>query len=532
MNNSEILKFCLQKGFLLDNEVLNLFNETNDVESVKLIIERIKDSTQQRIITKSLFNQNKDKVFQIFSTLPKENQQQLESLKIKLGLTIEISKEVSKPILQKKEEVNFNGVKVMSVPLNSLKKLEVSDFTKYFRNRLLEMKKILQSNSSLKNLVSINKIPETRQGISIIGLVSNKTVTKNKNVLLDVEDLTGKIRVLINQNNKTVYEKADEICLDSVLGFSGTGNREILFASDIAFPDSFLQERKNSPNEEYALFLGDIHFGSKLFLENSFLKFIDYLNGKFPNTPEVENIKYLFLVGDLISGVGTYPTQERDLKVKDIEDQFLGLSEILSKIRKDIQIIISPGNHDGVRLMEPQPLLNEKYAWSIYNLKNAIVTGNPAYVNIGATKDFSGFDILTYHGMSFHYYANSVPKLIREGALKKFPDKIMAYLLKNRHLAPTHTSVQYFPSEEDSLIIKKIPDIFVSGHTHKSAVSYYNNILTISASAWESKTPYQEKMGNEPDFCKVPLFNLKTRAIKILDFEEKKDEIKKEEEKK
>ena len=256
------------------------------------------------------------------------------------------------------------------------------------------------------------------------------------------------------------------------------------------------------------------------------MKFIDYLNGKLPNTPEVEKIKYLFLVGDIIAGVGTYPTQERDLYVKDIEEQFIGLSELLSKIRKDIHIIISPGNHDGVRLMEPQPLLNEKYAWSIYDLKNAILTSNPAYVNIGATNDFSGFDVLTYHGMSFHYYANTVPKLIKDSALKKSPNKIMNFLLKNRHLSPSHASIQYFPSEEDTSIIKKIPDIFVSGHTHKSAVSYYNNILVISTSAWESKTPYQEKMGNEPDFCKVPIFNTKTRAIKILDFEEKEEEEK------
>jgi len=32
-------------------------------------------------------------------------------------------------------------------------------------------------------------------------------------------------------------------------------------------------------------------------------------------------------------------------------------------------------------------------------------------------------------------------------------------------------------------------------------------------------TPYQEKFGNTPDHCKVPMFNLKTRAVKILDFE-------------
>ena len=99
------------------------------------------------------------------------------------------------------------------------------------------------------------------------------------------------------------------------------------------------------------------------------------------------------------------------------------------------------------------------------------------------------------------------------------PEDIMKYLLQNRHLAPTHSSVQYSPLEKDPLLIRTVPDIFVSGHTHKSAVSYYNNILIISISCWEAMTPYQEKFGNEPDHCKVPMFNLKTREVKILDFE-------------
>ncbi len=95
----------------------------------------------------------------------------------------------------------------------------------------------------------------------------------------------------------------------------------------------------------------------------------------------------------------------------------------------------------------------------------------------------------------------------------------MTYLLKNRHLAPTHTSTQYFPSEKDFHLIKVVPDIFLSGHTHKSGLCYYNNILIISVSGWEKMTAYQEKRGAKPDFCKVPVMNLKTGAIKILDFE-------------
>jgi len=283
--------------------------------------------------------------------------------------------------------------------------------------------------------------------------------------------------------------------------------------------------RKRSQKEEYALFIGDLHYGSKKFLKEDFLKFIEYLNGKFSDTPEVEKIKYVFLVGDLVTGVGNYPDQDKDLEVMDLEQQFSDLAKILSTIRKDIKIIISPGNHDGVRLMEPQPQLDEKYAWPLYELENVIMVGNPSMVNICSDGFFEGFDVLIYHGFSYPYYANSVPQLMKIKSMN-YPEKIMGYLLQQRHLAPAHSSVQYYPCDKDTHLIRKIPDIFVSAHTHKSSVQYFNNILLISTSSWESFTPYQEKFGNTPDHCKVPIMNLKTREIKILDFENSGKEIK------
>jgi DNA polymerase II small subunit len=518
MDTKEILKFCIGRGLLLDKDVLNLFSEVDDSSTVKLVLERIGQYTHEKVITRNLFNENRDKVKEILLTLPEENQKRAENLRIKLGLSIEISKEISIDNEVIKYEDIENPVKVIhSIPIVN-KKITVSDFVKYFKNRFISMKNILQEHSELTNLVSINKISGNRQGISIIGIVSGKRTTKNKNLIFEIEDLTGKINVLINQNKEELYKKAQEISLDSVIGIKCSGSREILFANDIIFPDSFITVRKHSPVEEYALFSGDLHVGGKNFMEESFLKFIDYLNGKVPNTPEVEKIKYLFLVGDLIAGVGIFPGQEKELTYQDIEEQFERTAELLSKIKKDIKIIISPGNHDAIRIMEPQPLLDEKFAWPLYNMKNVILTQNPAMVNIGAKKNFSGMDVLTYHGYSFHYYANNIESLMREHAIHN-PEKIMAYLLKNRHLAPTHSSTLYYPYEEDPLLIKKVPDIFVSGHTHKSGVSYYNNVLTVSSSTWESLTPFQEKMGNKPDFCKVPMLNLKTRAVKILDFE-------------
>ncbi|MBU0894588.1 MAG: metallophosphoesterase [Nanoarchaeota archaeon] len=526
MDNKEILRFCLKKGFLLDKDVLGLFSGVEDVESIKLIIDRLGSYTQQKIITKNIFENNMEGVSKVFLTLPKEKQKKLEKLKIKLGLSIEISKETSVCVEPIEEEVcnqpAIEGVKVFPVEIQKNKKLEVKDFVKYFKTRFKDMREILEEHSELGNLVSINKISGNRQGVSIIGLVSSKRTTKNKNILLEVEDLTGKIKVLINASKKDLYQKAEDIALDSVLGFKGVGNREIFFVNDIIFPESMLLERKNSPVEEYALFIGDLHFGSKKFLEKSFLKFITYLSGKLPNTSEVEKIKYLFVGGDLVTGIGNYPNQERDLKIKNLEEQFSELAELLGKIRKDIKIIICPGNHDCVRLMEPQPILDKRYAWAISELENVILIQNPSTVNIGAKINFPGFNVLCYHGFSFPFYVNNIPKLMLQKAANS-PEKIMKYLLKNRHLAPTHKSVQYYPFEKDAHLIRDVPDIFFAGHMHKSGISYYNNILMISASCWEGKTPYQEKFGNEPDHCKVPLLNLKTRAIKILDFEEDED---------
>lgn len=519
MDQKQILQFCLQQGLLVDKDILDLFSESKDFDSVKMIIEKIKHQTNQKIITRELFDKNKERVINVFSSLPEEKQKSLESLKIKLGLSIEISKEIISETVSKEEEIsNENKVKVISSSPVQSPKISVENFITHFRNRFSEIKNILQERSELRNLISINKIFGDRQGMSVIGMIRDKRVTKNKNIIFEVEDLTGVIKVLINFNKKEIYEKAEEICLDSVVGFMGSGNNEILFANEIIFPDISLNERKNSPIEEYAVFISDLHFGSKKFMQENFEKFINYLNGNVPKTPEASKIKYLIIGGDLVTGVGVYPNQERDLIIADLEEQNLAMSELLKKIRKDIKIIICPGNHEGVRLMEPQPLYDEKYAWPLHEMQNVTLVENPSMINIGATETFSGFNILMYHGFSYPFYADTIPRLLKIRAMNT-PDEIMKYLLKNRHLAPTHNSVQSFPHEKDVHLIRTAPDIFFSGHTHKSAISYYNNILVISGSSWEGKTDYQEKFGNEQDHCKVPLFNLKTRAVKILDFE-------------
>ena len=173
------------------------------------------------------------------------------------------------------------------------------------------------------------------------------------------------------------------------------------------------------------------------------------------------------IVREGVEGVVVVTRQDKELIITDMEAQCTRLAELLAKINRNITIISSPGNHDGVRLMEPQPIFDEKYAWPLFNLKNVILVGNPAIINFGVKKNFEGLNILMYHGFSYPYYANNVPKFMEEGNALNAPHKIMKYLLKNRHLAPSHKSTQYVPLAKYGLMIREVPDIFVSGHTHK-----------------------------------------------------------------
>lgn len=93
MDQKEILNFCLQKGILLDKDVLNLFSESTDFDSIKLMIENIQGSTHKKIITKNVFVESIGQL--LTPDLPENSQKSLEKLKIRLGLELEISKEVS-----------------------------------------------------------------------------------------------------------------------------------------------------------------------------------------------------------------------------------------------------------------------------------------------------------------------------------------------------------------------------------------------------------------------------------------------------
>lgn len=438
----------------------------------------------------------------------------------------ELSVEQAREICATSQEQSFKSdIQILIQYEKPSKKRSVQDFVKYFNKRFDILEGLLRNRQELSQLTSISKIKakKDKEQVSLIGLVKEVIKTKNNNLILVVEDKTGEINVIVNKNKPELYEEVKNVLEDEVIGIVGVSSGNgVVFSSNVLWPDVPLyHEMKKSPEEEYAIFISDLHVGHKQFLRDDFEKFIKWLKGEVGNEQQkalVSKIKYLFILGDVVDGVGVYPGQENEQDITDIYAQYEALYGLLKEVPKRMTMIICPGNHDAVRLEEPQPVFDEDFAKSIYRLENAIFVSNPSLVNIGKKGAFPGFDILIYHGFSFDYYIAHVDSIRNNGGYDR-ADLVMKFLLKRRHLAPTHGSSVYIPDdEEDPLVIKKVPDFFVTGHIHKTSVANYRNVTLISGSCWQAKTAYQEKVGHHPEPSRVPVVNLQTREIKVLKF--------------
>lgn len=404
------------------------------------------------------------------------------------------------------------------------RKYTFNDFVLHLNARFKRLASILQNRQELRGAIAISRAERLspRERVAIIGMINEKHVTKKKNIFLTIEDKTGFIRVLVTQRNKDVFNMANDLVLDEVIGIVGSKGDGVVFADNILFPDiPPTHELKKAPEEEYLAIIGDPQVGSKTFLAKDFEKFISWINGGLGN--EVQRaisakVKYVVVIGDMVEGVGVYPGQEKNLIIKDIKEQYAFFASLMKRIPKHIRIFCIPGNHDAGRISEPQPPIYKDFARELYEMENLFMLSSPSLISVGVGDGFEGISLLLYHGYSLIYYANNVPS-IRERGGQKRSELIMKFLLQRRHLAPTHTSNLYVPDpEEDALLITKIPDIFITGHIHRVASAQYRGITMINGSSWSDISEDQEKRGLEPQPARVPVVNLQTRDVKVINF--------------
>ncbi len=422
----------------------------------------------------------------------------------------------------KKEFLNKSfepNVEVLNKKSFIPKKIKSSDFVESFRARYNTIKRILMQRPEVQDAVSISRAKQMQEEVTIIAMVFDINLLNTGSYILEIEDLSGKYTAIASKNNSEVLEKIKYVSFDEVIALKGRFSKDIFFIKDIIWPDIPMTPFPKTDEEVYIVFSSDVHIGSNMFLEKKFNTFIKWLSGEIGDENQrkiAEKVKYIFFIGDLVDGVGVYPGQEDELIIKDLEKQFEKFSEYISKIPKDKKIILCPGNHDGLTIEEPQ-VFSEKYAKILTEFSNVFLVPNPCLLKLHKNPKYCGLKVLIYHGYSFDYFVDKVEFLRLAGGYDK-ADEIMKFLLKRRHLAPCYGSTLCFPMKEDPLIIKNIPHVLATGHIHKVAVGKYKGIHTICSSCWQAKTEFQEKVGHHPEPGKVPILNLKTGKVSILDF--------------
>jgi DNA polymerase II small subunit len=382
---------------------------------------------------------------------------------------------------------------------------EYRDFVATFRDRYERLSGQLRGRVNHRPAEAIAEMPGNSDA-AIVGMVSDVRSTKSGHWLVELEDTTGTFPCLV-MKDRDIAGLVEELLYDEVIAVEGTlaDDGGVLFVDAIHFPDV---PRTHSPSTAdrhvRAALVSDVHVGSQEFVADAWERFADWLH-----TPEAAAVEYLLLCGDMVEGVGVYPGQDEELSVVDIYDQYEAFSEHLKSVPGDMEIVMIPGNHDAVRLAEPQPGFDEELR-SIMSAHDARVVSNPATVTL------EGVSILMYHGVSLDEVIAELPE---EKASYDDPHRAMFQLLKKRHVAPQYGGhVRLAPEERDWLVIEEVPDVFHAGHVHKLGYGQYHGVLTINSGCWQAQTAFQESVNIDPDVGYAPIVDLDTLELTIRKF--------------
>jgi len=380
---------------------------------------------------------------------------------------------------------------------------DIKDFTHYFMNRYHKLKKLLRNRIEMKSTTSIEYLKEKKLSgeVKVIGMVSEVRSVSWGGLVLTVEDDTAEV--------KAIYGAEEPVVKDEIIGLIGKYDerKKLIRCKSIVRPGLATSRTfKRADEPVFAMFISDIHLGSTTFLHKPWRTLIRWLNGHIELQKHLAGkVKYIIVNGDIVDGIGIYPGQEAELDIKDIYAQYEEIGRQFSDIPEHIEMIILPGNHDAVRPAEPQPTFPKEIT-KLFP-KNCRFVGNPS------TFSLHGVEVLAYHGRSMD---DLIP------ALKlnyEKPMEVMKMMLHMRHLAPIYGErTPIAPEREDIMVIDKVPDIFVTGHLHKTDVRYYRNVLMIQASAWQSQTSFQKMMNIQPDPAKAIVVDLQTLSAKKLNF--------------
>ena len=501
-------------------------NEENAIHQTAALEDSITNGIKSNFMTTTESLPKITSIGENSKTLPSTAENSENSFKIKMS-----NKSKIKPRGSAKSTVAFNPIakdydaqfEILKDPTGKLyTNGTYKDFYDLTFDKFIRLRKLMRKRTEVHAADNINNILRlsNKVEVSVLGLVNKIRKTKNGNYILALEDLTGLINVLVKKGSENQDQLnikiAERTLSDQMVYIEGTYNpgenrrSSIIYGNYISKIDVPRDYEPNVSHDPLSIALiSDIHIGSKEFELKLWTRFIDLLNGRIGNKIQKEyagKIKYLIINGDLVDGIGIYPSQQSDLTITNIYKQFDKATEMLSEIPEYIKIFYSSGNHEPVRNAIPRPAVPKKYSEGLINLGVECI-GNPSIVQT------HGVNTLIFHGDSMLDMNMLIPGLENDKSVET-----MKEYLKCRHLAPIFgKKTQIAPISKDWLTIDKIPDIFHTGHIHINDMGSYNKIMLVNSGCFQSQTDFMKSLGIHPTPGILSIIDLDTLKGTQLD---------------
>ena len=467
---SSAVSYALNKGFQIHPNALEILHKIDVKELAQIIKDVVKEKTKQK---QFLINE--------------------EDFEIYLGI--------------KDDEEHQVEFEILSDPTSKITSAEgVEGYGKLFASRFNKLKQIMSDrpeSKKVKDIESVKSITKNDDELFVWGLVSDRKSDRNI-TKITLEDPTSSMEIVVFEGD--LKDAADTLLMDQFAMFKIVPAKNGgFFAKEILLPDIPEHTTNRSKTETYAVFLSDLHVGSKFFMEEELSEFIKWISSA---DPIARKIRFVVVGGDLIDGVGVFPGQEKILNQTTTEGQLQKTFEVLDKIPKHIKVFLISGNHDAGRKALPQPAIPKMYNSQLWDRENFFMLGNPSMVSLNGVK------VLMYHGQSIDDVVRTTP-----GVSYDKPAAVMRHFLRARHMSPIYGSrTPIAPETEDMMVIDDIPDIFHSGHVHFVGLDMYKGVLIVNSGAWQRQTDFQESVGITPTPGMAIIVNLQTMKVYQKDF--------------
>ena len=467
---SSAVSYALNKGFQIHPDALEILHKIDVRELGQIIKDVVKEKTKQK---QFLINE--------------------EDFEIYLGI--------------KDDEEHQVEFEILSDPTEKITSAEgVEGYGALFASRFNKLRQIMSDrpeSKKVKDIESVKSITKNDDELYVWGLVTDRKSDRNI-TKITVEDPTSSMEIVVFEGD--LKDAADTLLMDQFAMFKIVPAKNGgFFAKDIILPDIPEHTTNRSKTETYAVFLSDLHVGSKFFMEEELSEFIKWISSA---DPIARKIRFVVIGGDLIDGVGVFPGQDKVLDQLTTEDQLQKTFEVLDKIPKHIKVFLISGNHDAGRKALPQPAIPKMYNSELWDRENFFMLGNPSMVSLNGVKG------LMYHGQSIDDVVRTTP-----GVSYDKPAAVMRHFLKARHMSPIYGSrTPIAPETEDMMVIDDVPDIFHSGHVHFVGLDMYKGVLIVNSGAWQRQTDFQESVGITPTPGMAIIVNLQTMKVYQKDF--------------